>query len=248
MPSPHISTLSLHDALPISRTRCSPGSATSSPAGNATVTRASSRASTVTVWWLRPRCLRRSSLSDIRAQSTTGHPRAAAACALSDRKSTRLNSSHMSISYAVPPHLHSFPTRRSSDLADEVLARQRHLVPGRERDGHAREQQGEHRHGVVAEAAVPAALVALRHPRAEHDRAPEGRRRVRAVRSEEHTSELQSHVNLVCRPPTSPLFPYTTLFRSRGRGARPAAPPRPRPGTRRSRARAAGRAPSRCGG
>src|SRR5207249_3049834 len=35
-----------------------------------------------------------------------------------DRKSTRLNSSHVSISYAVSSlHLHSFPTRRSSDLA-----------------------------------------------------------------------------------------------------------------------------------
>src|SRR5438309_2087046 len=38
-----------------------------------------------------------------------------------DRKSTRLNSSHSSISYAVfcfshHPDLHSFPTRRSSDL------------------------------------------------------------------------------------------------------------------------------------
>src|SRR5262245_56141765 len=39
----------------------------------------------------------------------------------SDRKSTRLNSSHLGISYAVScrPHLHRhpFPTRRSSDLA-----------------------------------------------------------------------------------------------------------------------------------
>src|SRR5438874_2429667 len=39
-----------------------------------------------------------------------------------DRKSTRLNSSHVEISYAVfcflhPLHSHSFPTRRSSDLA-----------------------------------------------------------------------------------------------------------------------------------
>src|ERR1039458_9325187 len=39
-------------------------------------------------------------------------------------------------------------------------------------------------------------------------------------RSEEHTSELQSLRHLVCRlllerrPPISPLFPYTTLFRS----------------------------------
>src|SRR5947209_3364495 len=33
-------------------------------------------------------------------------------------------------------------------------------------------------------------------------------------RSEEHTSELQSRQYLVCRPPQSILFPYTTLFRS----------------------------------
>src|SRR5690606_28902406 len=36
-------------------------------------------------------------------------------------------------------------------------------------------------------------------------------------RSEEHTSELQSRENLVCRllpPPRVSLFPYTTLFRS----------------------------------
>src|SRR5438552_1298236 len=33
-----------------------------------------------------------------------------------DRKSTRLNSSHQIISYAVHLDLHSFPTRRSSDL------------------------------------------------------------------------------------------------------------------------------------
>src|SRR5690348_12580640 len=47
----------------------------------------------------------------------------------------------------------------------------------------------------------------------------------RRSRSEEHTSELQSPVHLVCRllletlsrPPRSTLFPYTTLFRSRGR-------------------------------
>src|SRR5690606_31614074 len=39
------------------------------------------------------------------------------------------------------------------------------------------------------------------------------------IRSEEHTSELQSRENLVCRlllrrAPSSLLFPYTTLFRS----------------------------------
>src|SRR3989338_7992759 len=47
-------------------------------------------------------------------------------------------------------------------------------------------------------------------------------------RSEEHTSELQSQFHLVCRllflrirpPPRSPLFPYTTLFRSAAGHAR----------------------------
>src|SRR5690349_15934151 len=37
--------------------------------------------------------------------------------------------------------------------------------------------------------------------------------RLKAHRSEEHTSELQSRRDLVCRR-RSPLFPYTTLFRS----------------------------------
>src|SRR5690349_19781694 len=35
------------------------------------------------------------------------------------------------------------------------------------------------------------------------------------LRSEEHTSELQSRRDIVCRPTISTLFPYTTLFRSR---------------------------------
>src|SRR3990167_2141865 len=49
-----------------------------------------------------------------------------------------------------------------------------------------------------------------------------GRFSMEINRSEEHTSELQSQSNLVCRPfflmirrpPRSTLFPYTTLFRS----------------------------------
>src|SRR5690348_4748629 len=46
------------------------------------------------------------------------------------------------------------------------------------------------------------------------------RKRVAAARSEEHTSELQSPVHLVCRLPhstASTLYPYTTLFRSGSR-------------------------------
>src|SRR5438105_4521506 len=53
-----------------------------------------------------------------------------------------------------------------------------------------------------------------------------------AHRSEEHTSELQSRVDLVCRlllprPPPSTLFPYTTLFRSTPTGATSAPSGRP---------------------
>src|SRR5690242_18202893 len=134
----------------------------------------------------------------------------------------------MSISYAVfclsAAHrdLHSFPTRRSSDL-HRLAHRIGHLVP------------------VLVAADDEAGWLLMEPLRGASDRdratgavdaaAPLwGRAQVAALdwldeRSEEHTSELQSHVNLVCRlllvrrPPRSTLFPYTTLFRS--------APPRP---------------------
>src|SRR5690606_38199882 len=62
---------------------------------------------------------------------------------------------------------------------------------------------------------VPASARALprRHTRA-GARVPRPRPRIGSRRSEEHTSELQSRENLVCRLPRPPLFPYTTLFRS----------------------------------
>src|SRR3990167_2251888 len=59
--------------------------------------------------------------------------------------------------------------------------------------------------------------------RADDCRAPADCRAVSlGRRSEEHTSELQSQANFLCRlfflmirrPPRSTLFPYTTLFRS----------------------------------
>src|SRR5699024_520837 len=55
--------------------------------------------------------------------------------ASSDRKSTRLNSSHVSISYAVLRALHSFPTRRSSDLLVVGVAAEGDVL----RDGVGRE-------------------------------------------------------------------------------------------------------------
>src|SRR5437667_8935129 len=65
--------------------------------------------------------------------------------------------------------LHSFPTRRSSDLAREARVEDRPLW-------------GDHLHR-------PKDAVVLRHVLGEGD----------LVRSEEHTSELQSHHDLVCR-------------------------------------------------
>src|SRR5947209_1994202 len=50
-----------------------------------------------------------------------------------DRKSTRLNSSHANISYAVDRDLHSFPTRRSSDLAARRSRPDRPRAGGRRR-------------------------------------------------------------------------------------------------------------------
>src|SRR5437773_679284 len=131
-----------------------------------------------------------------------------------DRKSTRLNSSHITISYAVFRDFHSFPTRRSSDLDDETLPI-------------ARDEPAEPDVGLSSDAVADADSVRAVFRVSEYDRIP-GRvlplaarhlapRPVlhHAARSEEHTSELQSHHDLVCRLPRLSLFPYTTLFRSR---------------------------------
>src|SRR5207244_952130 len=152
---------------------------------------------------------------------------------ISDRKSTRLNSSHQIISYAVfcpnPRSLHSFPTRRSSDLPRPVdLERDLASVHGHALD-HARQSEemvsvemGEEDAGDLHEAEAALHELPLRPFAAveQHD-----------LRSEEHTSELQSPDHLVCRllpqPPISTLFPYTTLFRSPA-ARRPRAGPRVR--------------------
>src|SRR5436190_4417684 len=74
------------------------------------------------------------------------------------------------------PALHSFPTRRSSDLEDRTVADDEHLIAG---IALAEEQL------VLAQAPL---VKALRE-----------RRLRKNQRSEEHTSELQSHSDLVCR-------------------------------------------------
>src|SRR5688500_12528988 len=119
-----------------------------------------------------------------------------------DRKSTRLNSSHLVISYAV------FCLQNRTSLSSYTLslhdalpiwAPHRHLGlderaagggpwPGR---GHPGQGPGRHRprrRCTGAAALGPARPLAARH-----------RPRRAAARSEEHTSELQSPCNLVCR-------------------------------------------------
>src|SRR5205807_4190603 len=95
-----------------------------------------------------------------------------------------------------PRALHSFPTRRSSDLIPVVAS----ATPV---------------HATAADKPLLDVLTAIRHrttldqaaahglllPNCEHRLQPETtlRTRLRAYRSEEHTSELQSPCNLVCR-------------------------------------------------
>src|SRR5688572_32591737 len=80
------------------------------------------------------------------------------------------------------PHLHSFPTRRSSDLTARDARQDRDLagsLDGAHADPHADADGPRHQvHRLVR----PRVLA-----------------RGRLLRSEEHTSELQSQSNLVCR-------------------------------------------------
>src|SRR5207249_9583089 len=85
------------------------------------------------------------------------------------------------------PDLHSFPTRRSSDLAAAAG-----IVAALERiPGLAGVVGVPSAFALVAGAALLAAVVA--RARTEHRTDP------KAERSEEHTSELQSRFDLVCR-------------------------------------------------
>src|SRR5256885_8768389 len=86
-----IYTLSLHDALPISATR-----RTSCTRRLSRSSAGSSTRRTAPSWSSAPR---RATPARTRRTPPAGGPRAAARC--SDRKSTRLNSSHLVISYAV---------------------------------------------------------------------------------------------------------------------------------------------------
>src|SRR5690606_41725905 len=83
--------------------------------------------------------------------------------------------------HRAPP---SFPTRRSSDLRPLVLTAERQV-----------------KRLASVDFPVPVeALERMRIPKSFNPRSPQSRRDGhREVRSEEHTSELQSRENLVCR-------------------------------------------------
>src|SRR5690606_41475281 len=86
-----------------------------------------------------------------------------------------------------PRHLRSFPTRRSSDLpVMTIFAMSASARPGRfvGSEGAQRERMDLTAH-------------ALAQGRVDH--AVAGQRQLAGERSEEHTSELQSRENLVCR-------------------------------------------------
>src|SRR5690606_41868896 len=81
-----------------------------------------------------------------------------------------------------PRALPSFPTRRSSDLALQAVAAGADLLPGGQQQLPVAVIQG---HALPGNVQLPAEL--------------QHRFRVKRRRSEEHTSELQSRENLVCR-------------------------------------------------
>src|SRR5688572_8171507 len=137
--------------------------------------------------------------------------------AMIDRKSTRLNSSHSQISYAVDRDLHSFPTRRSSDLRRAAAAKSTPKPIAPRPPPRWRRAPAPHRPHRIRRPAFPSRKDS-RCPRYPRQRSI-GRRCSFGSddRSEEHTSELQSQSNLVCRRPGLTLFPYTTLFRSSAR-------------------------------
>src|SRR5262249_56691527 len=90
--------------------------------------------------------------------------------------------------HSSPDHraIHSFPTRRSSDLIHHAHQPRRGRLPPRDRDGDGGREWGTHPHDRWIDLGSVGAAAAL------HDRE-------QVERSEEHTSELQSLTNLVCR-------------------------------------------------
>src|SRR5438034_165977 len=118
--------------------------------------------------------------------------------------------------------LHSFPTRRSSDLNPSQHARAAAAdadAAKAKSDAQAAKNQASEQ-TLKLQRSVEQLAAFQQVSQLEYEVAQAN---ANALRSEEHTSELQSHSELVCRlrPPHATLFPYTTLFRSQSIAARP---------------------------
>src|SRR5207237_9784651 len=99
-----------------------------------------------------------------------------------------ITSIYLAACHANIPNPHSFPTRRSSDLH---ISLRRRDVATREPGNHAGDEQYRVRRGECEQGVAQG----VDHHSGEQD----GSAADPIRRSEEHTSELQSHLNLVCR-------------------------------------------------
>src|SRR5690242_5725602 len=141
-----------------------------------------------------------------------------------DRKSTRLNSSHMSISYAVfclktplrPPRPTLFPYTTLFRSARGVRGTVRVSLHGTSPTARRTRNDGMQNPVLTLTNAAPTSS----HPNVVPSVAIPVANAHAAARSEEHTSELQSHVNIVCRlllenatpsPQTYPLSLHDAL-------------------------------------
>src|SRR5204863_8494246 len=95
------------------------------------------------------------------------------------------------------PHLPSFPTRRSSDLSGLLTTSRARICPFKQRSA-AAVNTPSGAPPVPITACTPVPITAAEIP-AERSPSPISRIRAPAVRSEEHTSELHSRRDLVCR-------------------------------------------------
>src|SRR5262245_60095773 len=128
MPSLASLPLSLHDALPISMPVSQFVSTFSPEAGKHTVALVHpATGEAVTVQFTLPEGCRKVNFDGNKKVVFDCGDKEVAIRFL-DRKSTRLNSSHLGISYAVPRVPAAFPTRRSSDLDARVAVRE-HVLP-----------------------------------------------------------------------------------------------------------------------
>src|SRR5260221_388730 len=152
--------------------------------------------------WPSPRCSR-SRVAACQRRATGSSGTGSARSAATDRKSTRLNSSHTVISYSVfffndtaTTEIYTLSLHDALPISEllrgDALAESVKHMGLRPAD--ALGDQG-------CDVAVPAVLAEQggRVPEAGHGLLGDGERSERGHRSEEHTSELQSHSDLVFR-------------------------------------------------